>query len=256
YYSSATARWLSPDWAAKAAAVPYADFGNPQSLNLYGYVGNNPLARADSDGHCCDLDDVMNFAGGAANAYGSDNLLGAGRVDQTTGAGKMGAAFGDAAATVQGAGEVLFGGGGEVAGVVLDATGVGAVVGVPVNVVSAGVIAHGATTAVIGSAHLFKTSNDSAGSTGTDKKPHGNTAGEQPAELYKRYDKDGNLEKHGVSQDVNKRYTKSELNGGKVVVTDRGPRNEMLAKERQRVERNPGPLNKEPWAGKKQKKTN
>ena len=36
-------------------------------------------------------------------------------------------------------------------------------------------------------------------------------------------------------------------------VTDRGPRKEMLAKERQKVETNPGPKNREPWAGKNRK---
>lgn len=43
---------MTPDWAAKATAVPYADFGDPQSLNLYSYGRNNPLAKADPDGHC------------------------------------------------------------------------------------------------------------------------------------------------------------------------------------------------------------
>jgi RHS repeat-associated protein len=51
YYSSAFGRWASPDWAAKPSAVPYAIFGNPQSLNLYGFVGDNPLSRPDLDGH-------------------------------------------------------------------------------------------------------------------------------------------------------------------------------------------------------------
>ena len=51
YYSSAMGRFMSPDWANGADAVPYADFGNPQSLNLYGYVRNNPLAGVDADGH-------------------------------------------------------------------------------------------------------------------------------------------------------------------------------------------------------------
>ena len=46
YYGSNMGRWLSPDWSAGPTAVPYADFSNPQSLNLYGYVGNNPLNRA------------------------------------------------------------------------------------------------------------------------------------------------------------------------------------------------------------------
>ena len=51
YYSSTLGRWLSPDWSAKAEAVPYAKLGNPQTLNLYSYVVNNPLTRADADGH-------------------------------------------------------------------------------------------------------------------------------------------------------------------------------------------------------------
>jgi RHS repeat-associated protein len=51
YYGSSMGRWMSPDWAAKATAVPYADFGDPQTLNLYGYVRNNPLSKNDPDGH-------------------------------------------------------------------------------------------------------------------------------------------------------------------------------------------------------------
>jgi hypothetical protein len=42
---------MSPDWADKPEAVPYSDLHNPQSLNLYAYVSNNPLSRADFDGH-------------------------------------------------------------------------------------------------------------------------------------------------------------------------------------------------------------
>jgi len=44
---------MSPDWAEKPEAVPYSSLDNPQSLNLYGYVLNNPLSQADPDGHCC-----------------------------------------------------------------------------------------------------------------------------------------------------------------------------------------------------------
>jgi RHS repeat-associated protein len=51
YYGSSLGRFMTPDWAAKPISVPYADFGNPQSLNLYSYVSNNPLSRADLDGH-------------------------------------------------------------------------------------------------------------------------------------------------------------------------------------------------------------
>jgi hypothetical protein len=43
---------MSPDWSKTPEGVPYADLSNPQSLNLYGYVNNNPLSKADPDGHC------------------------------------------------------------------------------------------------------------------------------------------------------------------------------------------------------------
>jgi RHS repeat-associated protein len=52
YYSSAMGRFLSPDWAAKAEPVPYAKLDDPQTLNLYGYLRNNPLGGVDADGHC------------------------------------------------------------------------------------------------------------------------------------------------------------------------------------------------------------
>jgi RHS repeat-associated protein len=51
YYASSMGRWLSPDWSAKEEPVPYAKLDNPQSLNLYQYVLNNPLVAADDDGH-------------------------------------------------------------------------------------------------------------------------------------------------------------------------------------------------------------
>jgi RHS repeat-associated protein len=51
YYASAMGRWMSPDWSAKAEPVPYSKLTDPQTLNLYSYVGNNPLSRFDDDGH-------------------------------------------------------------------------------------------------------------------------------------------------------------------------------------------------------------
>jgi len=52
YYNSATGRFLSPDWSAKIEPVPYAKLGDPQSLNLYSYVLNNPMDKTDPNGHC------------------------------------------------------------------------------------------------------------------------------------------------------------------------------------------------------------
>jgi RHS repeat-associated protein len=63
YYSSSMARFMSPDWAAKPTDVPYANFDNPQSLNLYSYAENNPTTTDDPDGHDgSPLDILIGFA--------------------------------------------------------------------------------------------------------------------------------------------------------------------------------------------------
>jgi len=54
YYGSGLGRFMTPDWATTPIDVPYANFGNPQSLNLYSYVKNNPTTVGDPDGHCPD----------------------------------------------------------------------------------------------------------------------------------------------------------------------------------------------------------
>jgi RHS repeat-associated protein len=82
YYSSAMGRFMSPDWSAKEDPVPYAQLDDPQSLNLYSYVRNNPLARVDADGHCDDKgqncsvwDHVAGTVGGVLNVVpGTVNL--------------------------------------------------------------------------------------------------------------------------------------------------------------------------------------
>jgi RHS repeat-associated protein len=51
YYSSTQGRWLSPDWSVTPDPVPYAKLGDPQTLNLYAYVGGDPTNHADPDGH-------------------------------------------------------------------------------------------------------------------------------------------------------------------------------------------------------------
>ncbi len=50
YMSSAQGRFTSPDWSAMPDAVPFADLSDPQSLNLYVYVRNNPLSLQDLHG--------------------------------------------------------------------------------------------------------------------------------------------------------------------------------------------------------------
>jgi RHS repeat-associated protein len=51
YGFSSMGRFMSADWADETDPVPYADEEDPQTLNLYAYVRNNPLSKRDADGH-------------------------------------------------------------------------------------------------------------------------------------------------------------------------------------------------------------
>jgi RHS repeat-associated protein len=51
YFSGAQGRFTSVDWSAKPQPVPYAVLSDPQTLNLYAYVRDNPLRSADPNGH-------------------------------------------------------------------------------------------------------------------------------------------------------------------------------------------------------------
>jgi len=54
YYSNRFGRWLSADWSSVPAPVPYANLTNPQTLNLYAMVSDDPESFADLDGHLAD----------------------------------------------------------------------------------------------------------------------------------------------------------------------------------------------------------
>ena len=57
YYESYIGRFMTPDWSQDPDPIPYADYENPQTLNLYSYVQNNPLSQRDATGHVhCDSD--------------------------------------------------------------------------------------------------------------------------------------------------------------------------------------------------------
>ena len=51
YYGSSLGRFMTPDWASRPSPVPYASVADPQTLNLYSYVLNNPLSKTDPNGH-------------------------------------------------------------------------------------------------------------------------------------------------------------------------------------------------------------
>jgi RHS repeat-associated protein len=61
HYTSGSGRFMTPDWSAGASAVPYANLGDPASLNLYAYVHNNPVTGIDRDGHfnCSDGNSLL-----------------------------------------------------------------------------------------------------------------------------------------------------------------------------------------------------
>ncbi len=51
YYTWRFGRWLSADWSNVPTPVPYANLTNPQTLNLYAMVADDPESFADLDGH-------------------------------------------------------------------------------------------------------------------------------------------------------------------------------------------------------------
>jgi RHS repeat-associated protein len=68
YYSETLGRFMTPDWTAAPAAVPYASYGDPQSLNLYAYVQNDPLTGIDATGHYSNSDPMADFEEGEQEA--------------------------------------------------------------------------------------------------------------------------------------------------------------------------------------------
>jgi RHS repeat-associated protein len=74
YYSSRMGRWLSADWSAVPMPVPYANLSNPQTLNLYAMVSDNPETFADLDGHYkCECGIPEAGGGGWAGDESTDN---------------------------------------------------------------------------------------------------------------------------------------------------------------------------------------
>jgi RHS repeat-associated protein len=83
YYSPAQGRFTSPDefpggivdpftgqHVGQPGPLPYADITDPQTLNKYAYVRNNPLRYTDPDGHCTDVLTCGIALGEAAAALG------------------------------------------------------------------------------------------------------------------------------------------------------------------------------------------
>lgn len=65
YYSNRFGRWLSADWSNVPVPVPYANLANPQTLNLYSMVADDPESFADLDGHGVDPTTFNCLGGGS-----------------------------------------------------------------------------------------------------------------------------------------------------------------------------------------------
>jgi hypothetical protein len=78
---------------------------------------------------------------------------------------------------------------------------------------------------------------------------HGNTAGSQPAWLYRLETSSGEFLKWGVAEDLATRYQANFLEGKRLIPVQQGARSTILELERALTEWYPGPLNFEPWAG-------
>ena len=83
------------------------------------------------------------------------------------------------------------------------------------------------------------------------KAVHGNSASSTATNyLYRLYDSEsGAYLKTGISKDPGSRYTKTFMQDKEMEILQTGSRREMLNLERFIVERDPGPLNRERWAG-------
>jgi len=123
---------------------------NPQDLNRYSYTRNNPLRYTDPTGH--DLKDGWDCVQGmvAQVLLNNSSLIPTAREALAAKPGEssamtMGRSVGDAWSMLQGAIEITAGLGGEAASILVSATGVGSIVGVPAMAINGVVAAHGAS---------------------------------------------------------------------------------------------------------------
>jgi RHS repeat-associated protein len=77
YYASSMGRWMSPD----PSQLVFTNLTNPQALNLYAYVMNNPLIHIDPNGWDC--------------VYFNDSGSGVESVDHNSNSGECGSNGGD-----------------------------------------------------------------------------------------------------------------------------------------------------------------
>jgi len=108
----------------------------------------------------------------------------------------------------------------------------------------------GSTVSAVGIASGFCVATEDTVAA-TEAAVHGNSAASTATSyLYRLTDGEtGDLLKWGISKNPGSRYTQGFLEDKSMQLMTAGTRREMLDLERFIVERDPGPLNREPWAG-------
>ncbi|WP_205837287.1 RHS repeat-associated core domain-containing protein [Neorhizobium tomejilense] len=240
FASTATARFISPDdWDPTKEGV---------GTNRYAYAQNDPINKSDPNGHSIspDVDD-----------YGSQGTGGDGNTqkEETEASKEIAAAAGDFAGDrdrdkksgQQMAGDPKHGD--------EDKGPLDRLVGDVTPLSAASIHSPNFEPITIWAPGSFVGGGRGSGGAGkgTSKAAetvvHGNSkASPRPASLYELKSRAGELLKYGISQNPDRRYSRTFMVDKVIERLATGTRTEMLSLERQMVTKNPGPLNLEPWA--------
>ena len=197
YYDPRIQVWQTPDPEIDAYLDGQSNGGvyQPANLAAYTYSYNSPVTLHDPDGRWPTWSDVVNARqeiseGAAGLAYGTMQALVPGGFLAPSPAprSKTFEYFRGVGQVATGIVQVIGGGGGEAGGVALDATGVGAIAGVPLNVASAAVIVQGTTNVGAGWLTMNKAlaMSSSSSSGGSSSSGSNNTAAEEAEDASSR----------------------------------------------------------------------
>ncbi len=238
-YDTTTGQFLVVDPAVGRTQQPYA------------YVGNDPLLQIDPTGLCPESQPACDFLGDLSNPYDNLNNMSHGAWDTLTWSPIGALIFGDPSWSlskgVRNAFPEAFSCPDPNAFYVYGS-------------LAAGIPAAGGELAagMFGSSAAARSARASSELVGKVAAPtpvvatHGNSASSSATAYLYRLSTGGTGEylKTGISQAPMSRYGRTFMQDKQIEVLQSGTRREMLNLERYIVERDPGPLNFEPWAGK------
>jgi hypothetical protein len=219
--------------------IPYAIPGNPQTLNLYSYVENNPITGTDPDGHCCD----WQYVAGAVQAWASDNFAaGAFHGNSDNPSFQAGQIAGDRAALAQGAVEVAAGQAGVGGGTALTLSVAGAPEGALAIGGGALLEGHGAMTATAAGIHLMAETAANNTQANSDDKTHQTYTKTNPetGEVYSgKTSGTGTSEENVAKRDANHHMSDKGFGPAELDKSSTNA-NAIRGREQQNIEKNGG----------------